>query len=403
MTLLPVEQALIKVTESLTSAPLEHVPLASAQNRVLAEDIIAKLTQPPFNSSAMDGYAVLVEDLVDIPVTLDLIGEAAAGHAYNNVVKKGQAVRIFTGAPVPEGADTVIMQENTSRSDDNKVTINKADTAGANIRLAGVDFRENEVLLKAGQRLSAKDLALAAAMNHAQLPVYSQPVVAILATGDELVEPGQIPNPDQIVSSIPYGLIPMIENWGAKAVYLGIAKDRIESLEEKIEEAKKADILITLGGASVGDHDLVQKVLKSSGMDLNFWKVAIRPGKPIMYGQLGSTHVLGLPGNPVSAFICAQLFLSAMLRKILGSNELVNETITAILSTDLSENGSREHYMRATTVKRDDGIFEVSPAPSQDSSLISTYALSNCLIVREPHASKAKKGDVVRIIPNSFT
>ncbi len=403
MTLLPVEQALIKVTESLTSAPLEHVPLANAQNRVLAEDIIAKLTQPPFNSSAMDGYALRVEDLVDIPATLDLIGESAAGHSHTGVVNKGQAVRIFTGAPVPEGADTVIMQENTSRPDDNKVTINTGNTEGANIRLAGVDFHKNDTLLKAGQKLTSKDLALAAAMNHAQLPVYKQPVVAVLATGDELVEPGDTPNPDQIVSSIPYGLIPMIEDWGGKAIYLGIARDRIESLREKIEEAKKADILVTIGGASVGDHDLVQKVLKDSGMDLNFWKVAIRPGKPIMYGQLGTTHVLGVPGNPVSAFICAQLFLSAMLRKKLGNQDLAGDKVTALLGVDLPENGPREHYMRGSAVKREDGNFEVTPAQSQDSSLISTYAASNCLIVRPPHASEAKKGDVVRIIPNSFT
>ncbi len=397
MTLLPIDQALIKVTESLKILSSDKVSVAKALNRVLTEDIFAKLTQPPFSSSAMDGYAVRAEDLNSIPVTLDVTGESAAGHSFSKPVQKCQAVRIFTGAPVPEGADTVIMQENTTREGD-KVTITVGNDIGANIRPKGTDFNQGDVLLKSGTILTAKDLALAAAMNWGVLNVRRKPVIAVLATGDELVEPGETPNPDQIISSIPSGLVSMIENWGAEALYLGIAKDNETSLREKISKGLAADILITIGGASVGDHDLVQKVLRDLGMDLNFWKVAIRPGKPIMHGQLGDTHVLGLPGNPVSAFICAEIFLREMIGKLLGTDCNNHNIVQAFLAEELSSNGPRQHYMRASTKQRDDGLLDVIPAASQDSSLLKTYASSDCLIVRSPHAPPAKRGEVVDII-----
>ncbi len=397
MTLLPIDQALIKVTESLKILSSDKVSVAKALNRVLTEDIFAKLTQPPFSSSAMDGYAVRSEDLHSIPVTLDVTGESAAGHSYSKPVQKCQAVRIFTGAPVPEGADTVIMQENTSREGD-KVTITVGNDTGSNIRPKGIDFNQGDILLESGKILSARDLALAAAMNWEKISVRKKPIVAVLATGDELVEPGQTPNPDQIVSSIPSGLLPMIESWGARALYLGIAADTEESLKEKISKSKDADILITIGGASVGDHDLVQKVLRDQGMDLNFWKVAIRPGKPLMYGRLKDTHVLGLPGNPVSAFICAQIFLKEMISKLLGTGNNNRNAIHAFLTEELTANGPRQHYMRASTRQRDDGLLDVVPAPSQDSSLLKTFAECDCLIIRSPHAPAAKCGEVVSII-----
>ena len=399
MTLLAIDQALIKVTESLKITKTEKVSVAKALNRVLADDIFAKLTQPPFNSSAMDGYAVKANDLRNIPSTLTIVGEAAAGHSYSIALKSGEAVRIFTGAPVPEGADTVIIQENTSR-DGNQVTVSSGNSVGANIRFAGTDFSEGDVLLHSGSVLSAKDLSLAAAMNWGVLPVRKKPVVAILATGDELVEPGNTPSSDQIISSIPSGLSALIEQWGAEPKYLGIARDTLESLETKISSAQGADILVTLGGASVGDHDLVQEVLKKSGMELNFWKVAIRPGKPIMYGVLDETHALGLPGNPVSAFVCAQIFLKEMIGSLLGTEKAGSGYNQAILDQDLPENGPRQHYMRATTKVSDQGgLPSVTPAASQDSSLLKTLAYSDCLIVRSPHAPAAKRGDCINIIP----
>ncbi len=397
MALLPIDQALIKVTEFLKTLTSNKVSVAKALNQVLTEDIFAKLTQPPFSSSAMDGYAIRSEDITSIPATLNVIGESAAGHGFAKPVQKGQAVRIFTGAPVPNGADTVIMQENTTSEGDN-VTITVGNSPGANIRPKGADFNQGDVLLKSGKILTAKDLALAAAMNWAELSVRKKPVVAILATGDELVEPGQNPNPDQIVSSVPYGLLPMIENWGAEALYLGIANDTEDSLKEKISQSRDADILVTIGGASVGDHDLVQKVLRDQGMDLNFWKVAIRPGKPIMYGQLNNTHVLGLPGNPVSAFICAEIFLKEMISTLLGITGDRQKVTNAFLTEEISANGPRQHYMRASTKHREDGLLDVCPATSQDSSLLKTFANSDCLIIRSPHAPAAKCGEVVNII-----
>lgn len=395
MVLLSAADALARITEGLLPLPVESVPLNEARGRVLAEDVAAKLTQPPFNASAMDGYAVRAEDVATLPVTLDLIGESAAGAGFKGDVARGQAVRIFTGAPVPNGADTVVIQENTKAAD-GAVIVKEAEP-GRHIRPRGQDFKDGEVLLRAGTRLGPRDLMLAAAMNHAELAVRRKPKVAILATGDEVMPPGSELEPDQIVSSVPYGLAALIEKEGGEALSLGIAKDDLESLVTLARAGSAADILLTIGGASVGERDLVASALKSEGLELDFWKVAMRPGKPLLYGRLGSVRVLGLPGNPVSALICAHVFLLPMLRRMLGLAEEARPE--AVLGEGLEANGPREHYMRGVSAWSPHGERVVRPLPSQDSSLMAAFANADCLIVRPANAPAARYGARVKIIP----
>ena len=396
--MLSVKDALDKLTDDLTKLGAETVTVAEAHNRTLAQPVISNITQPPFSSSAMDGYALKHDDIIKIPQTLDVIGESSAGHVFSGNLQTGQAVRIFTGAVVPEGADTVVIQENTETSD-NKVKILEPADKGKNIRLSGADFSEGDTLLQTGKVLTARDLSLIAAMNHAHVKVTRKPQIAILATGDELVEPGTALNTGQIVSSIPSGLSAMINSWGAQCHFLGIANDTKESLKARVNSAKTPDIIITIGGASVGDHDLVQTTLKELGMKLNFWKIAMRPGKPLMSGKIENTKIIGLPGNPVSAFICAKVFLSQMIYKLLGQELRTHQYQKAFLSRDLEKNGPREHYMRAKCNINSKGLLEVSPANSQDSSLLKTLSESNCLIIRPPYAPEVREGEIVNILP----
>ena len=412
MSLISVEDALSRVLASV-GKPLgaEHAPLTSCAGRTLSEDLSALRDQPPFPASAMDGYAVRSRDCTQVPATLRVVGTSAAGARFTGKLGPMEAVRIFTGAPVPEGADAVVLQEDTDRSGD-QVVVKEASRPNRHIRAAGLDFRAGDVLLQAGLRLDSRHIALAAAMGHGTLPVHRKPKVAILATGDELVRAGEPLGPDQITASSLPATILMVEKSGAEAIDLGIAQDTMESLEERIQAAQDAgaDILVTLGGASVGEHDLVQKALGRQGMNLSFWRVALRPGKPLMHGRLGSTLLLGLPGNPVSSLVCAVLFLVPAIRALLGDQRAAEDpTEDAILGADLPPNGERQDYMRASLALQNvplsvtEGperlmLCVATPHLLQDSSMLSILERSDALLVRPPHAPLAMAGEPCRII-----
>lgn len=406
---LSVEQALSAILAG--SAPLasERVGILDAAGRVLAEPVLALLTQPPFDASAMDGYAVRAADVSTLPATLRVIGESAAGRGFRGAVAPGEAVRIFTGAPVPAGADAIVIQENVTRAgakgdtpDCDQIAVTGGAPDPDHIRRRGGDFAEGAVLLEAGRRLDARALTLAAAGGHAELVVHRKPVVAILATGDELVPPGTMPGPDQIVSSNPVGLAAMVRSVGGEPRLLGIARDTTADLAAKIAAADGADVLVTIGGASVGDHDLVAPALRAAGVTLGFWKIAMRPGKPMMFGQRDALRVLGLPGNPVSSLICARVFLIPLLARLAGRADHEMSGHSARLATGIEKNGPRQHYMRATLDPSNPSDPRVRPASSQDSSLLSPLADADCLIVRAPGAPALAAGDDVTILTLDF-
>lgn len=401
MALLSVEEALARVLDGIAPTPAETIMIENARGRVLAEPLRALLTQSPFDASAMDGYAVQAADVATIPATLAIVGEAAAGHPFHGTVHAGQAVRIFTGAPVPTGADTVIIQEDTTRSGDT-VVVSEAEPKGGNIRTRGFDFREGDVLLSAGRRLGPREIALVAAMGHRPIAVRRRPRVAILSTGDELVPPGARPGPGQIVSSNHLGVGALCEAAGADVQQLGIARDTREDIVARLSNADGADILVTCGGASVGDHDLVAPALEAQGMSLAFWKIALRPGKPMMFGRLGAARVMGLPGNPVSSMVCARVFLIPLIQALLGDTAPPTAEQPARLAVPLDANGPRQHYLRAVSVSAGDGIPLVTPVRSQDSSLLSLLAEANCLLVRPPGAPAAAAGELVPVLPLDF-
>jgi molybdopterin molybdotransferase len=400
MALLPVDEARARILRGAKPLPSEMVPLHEALGRVLARNISARRDQPPFAASAMDGYAVRHKDVANVPADLAVIGMAPAGHGFKGKVKSGEAVRIFTGAPMPKGADTVVIQENTE-ADGTCVTINQVAKEGANIRVRGVDFRRGEELLRAGTTVDARTLGLAAAMNCAALAVHRKPRVAIFATGDELVLPGKTPRADQIMSSNSFALAAFARRFGAEPIDLGIIPDRLPAIRRAIRRAEKADILLTTGGASVGDHDLVQQALAAEGIRLDFWKIALRPGKPLMYAKTGRQRILGLPGNPVSALVCARIFLKPLLDVLLGRNP--SEPLkTARLSAPLPANDQRQDYLRARVSEEQDGQLVVTPMPKQDSSLQRALREAGALIVRPPFAEAAAAGDPVSVLLLDF-
>jgi molybdopterin molybdotransferase len=345
----------------------------------------------------MDGYAVRARDVAETPAVLEQIGTAPAGSAYDGTVGPGQAVRIFTGGPVPAGADAIVIQEDVD-TDGLRIIVNVGAPKGKFVRPAGLDFKEGEVGLTAGHLLGARDVALAASMNCPWLRVHRRPRVAILATGDELVMPGESIGPNQIVSSNNVGLCAFVEASGAEPIDLGIALDNEDSLRSLAAGAKGADMLVTIGGASVGDHDLVRSVLGNVGLNVDFWRIAMRPGKPLMFGHLGETAMLGLPGNPVSALVCSLIFLRPALRKMLGMGESTTLYEKAVLGCDITPNDRREDYLRATLSRDNLGNLVATPFEIQDSSMLSRLAHANCLIIRRPHAPAAPKGTQVPII-----
>ena len=396
--MLSVEAALARVLALAPAAPsVETVPLAEALGRHAAADVTALLTQPPFAAAAMDGYAVRFADLAP-EQPLRLIGESAAGRRYPGQVGPGEAVRIFTGAPLPEGADTVVVQEDT-RADGGLIHLagDGPGARGRHIRAAGLDFQAGDTLIRAGDRLTPARLGLAAAGGHASLAVATRPRVTLLSTGDELVPAGATPGPDQIVNSNGIMLAAMLREAGAAVRDPGILPDRPAVIRDAIAASDDADILVTVGGASVGDHDHVQSALRAAGAQIDFWKIAMRPGKPMMLGQRGRTVVLGLPGNPVSAFVCARLFLLPLVRRFHSPQAPADRWRTGVLGAPLKPNGERDHFMRAL-VEPDGSGWRVTPLGQQDSSLLVPLAAANALALHPAHAPGRPEGAEIRFL-----
>lgn len=398
MALMPVTDAMAAILAGADALSEEMVPLEDAFHRVLARDIASLRTQPPEPMSAMDGYAVRTTDAV-LGARFRVIGEIAAGKPFSRSMQTGEALRIFTGGVLPDGADGIVIQEDTARDGD-IVVINEAALTGKHIRPAGVDFKAGDVLLRAGARLSDRDLALAAGMNYPELPVRRKPLVGVLATGDELVMPGATPGPGQIVLSNGFALRALARAEGAEVVDLGIAADTLEATTSAIRRAidLKVDVLITTGGASVGDHDLVQQSLIEAGVEMGFWRIAVRPGKPMMHGRRGAMHVVGLPGNPVSSYVCGFLFMVPLLRALSGRSSVAHPLEPAVLGRDLAANDQREDYLRTRLETRADGVVVATPVMKQDSSLLGNLAVAEGLLIRKPFAPAAGAGESCEIM-----
>lgn len=398
MALLPVEEALRRLLDGAERVGSETVPIGQAAFRVLAGPLLALRTQPPFDASSMDGYAVRAGDVVKAPAKLKIIGAAPAGRRYAGRVGPGEAVRIFTGAPVPEGADAILIQENARILGESTIEATETVAAGQHIRRAGLDFHEGDMLLQDGRVLDPAALSLAAAANHPRLAVTKKPLVAILATGDELLPPGSTPGPDQIIASNAYGVAAAVEAAGAQVFDVGIVPDDREKIAAAVLMAlsQEPDIIVTLGGASVGEHDLVREVLTDMGMALDFWKIAMRPGKPFMFGRLGRTRLIGLPGNPVASLICTHVFLQPLVAR-LGGREYGADIREAISGATMAENDQREDYVRAVAAESS-GRLVATPFPVQDSSMLMTLAGANALIIRKPFAPVLRAGDACQVL-----
>lgn len=386
--MISVSEARAHLLELVSPLGTELVPLAEAAGRVLADDVAARRDQPPFAASAMDGYAVKSAE-VELHAMFKVIGEAAAGHGFDGTVGAGQAVRIFTGAPIPDGADFVVIQEDVTAKG-TLITITDAPGDNPNVRPRGGDFKNGQTI-SAPRLLTPSDIALLAAMNIAEVPVARKPDIALISTGDELVMPGGTPGPDQIIASNTFGLKAMLEGLGAQVRILPIARDTHSSLRTAFSLAEGADLIVTIGGASVGDHDLVGEVAADLGMERSFYKVAMRPGKPLMAGRLGTSAMAGLPGNPVSAMVCGHIFLAPMVRAMLGLPPLQEVILSAPLAAPLGQNGPREHYMRATLT--DDG--QIRAFERQDSALLTVLAEADALLIRPPHDPPREIGETM--------
>ena len=393
--MISVEEAVHRIVAAFSPVGAERIPLEAAADRVLAEDVVARCDQPPFDVSSMDGYAVCSADVADVPVCLKVIGASPAGHPFNGSVGANEAVRIFTGGVVPHGADAIVIQEDTDPGD-KTVLVKAASKAGRHIRPAAQDFRCDDILVPAGTRLAAQHLGLIAAGDVPEVRVRRRPRVVFAATGDELSPPGIPRGPGGIVASSVYALSAQIHKWGGEPRSLGILPDNMESISIIAEEVTSADLIVTLGGASVGEHDLIQRALEPKGFVLDFWKIAMRPGKPLIFGRIGRTPLLGLPGNPVSSFVCALLFLKPAISAMLRTN-VDQRTVTARLASDMKANDGRQDYVRARLLQRD-GALLVEPFPVQDSSMQKVLADTDALIVRPPYAPAAGCGEDVPVI-----
>jgi len=394
--MISVAEALVKVKAGFSIVSSEHIGLADGLGRVLSEDVAARVSHPSMAVSAMDGYAVRALDVFGAPVYLNQIGESQAGARFAGTVKAGETVRIFTGALLPDGADAIVMQENTE-ADGARIRIKEGVGSGKYVRPAGMDFSEGDVPLKAGTILSARDLGLVAAMNVPSLKVRRRPRVAFTATGEELTMPGAELRPDQIVSSNSFAVAAYIETLGGVPFNLGIARDDEDSLRQVIANAKGVDLLITIGGASVGDYDFVSKSMAENEADLSFYKVAMRPGKPLIFGRLNGVPLLGLPGNPVSVGVTAIIFLKAAMDTMLGADE-TEVMETAVLGCELPANDHRQDYLRAMFTRDAQGHGVVRPFGPQDSAMMTRLAEADCLVIRPPEAPAAKVGDRVEIL-----
>jgi molybdopterin molybdotransferase len=399
--LLPVADAIARIVEGVAPLPAEEVAVAAAAGRVLAAPLAARRSQPPFPASAMDGYAVRATDAGRAPARLTLIGTAAAGKGFAGRVGPGQAVRIFTGAPVPDGADAILIQENAT-ADGTAVVANEPVVRGRHIRPIGNDFAEGAALLPAGRTVGMREAALAGAMGYGTLPVRRRPKVAIISTGDELVPPGAVPGPDQIVATNALAVALHVRSLGGEALDLGIVGDDLGAIAAAADAAAAAgaDVVVTIGGASVGDHDLVQKALGARGMELAFWRIAMRPGKPLMFGRLpprlGGGRFIGLPGNPASAIVTTLVFLTPLVDALLGRPPR-DMTEPAVLGADVAANDGRQDYLRAR-LSGDDGLPVATVVGSQDSAMLTVLAAADCLLIRPPNAPAAAKGSPCRII-----
>lgn len=393
--MISVEDAVARITAAFAPVTSETIPIGECAGRTLAENAIARVTQPPFPVSAMDGYAVKSAD-AQTGAHLRVIGASPAGHPFSGKMGAGETVRIFTGGVVPDDADAIVIQEDTD-ADGDIVTINEAAQAGRHIRAAGLDFKKGQTLATTGKRLSARDVALLAAGDLPTLTVRRKPIIAVAATGDELTPPGVARAPGSIVASSGYALTQLITQCGGAVLDLGIVPDNVDAIAAIAKRAKNADLIITLGGASVGEHDLIQRALGPQGFALDFWKIAMRPGKPLIFGRLGNTPLLGLPGNPVSTFVCALLFVKPAIAALLGRTEARQEH-SAKLVRALPANGARQDYIRTRIIMRDGEAF-AEPFYTQDSSMQSLLAKADALIVRAPHAPAADAGTRVEILP----
>ena len=409
MTLLSVENALALLLSDACPLEEERIALAHGLNRILSRDLTAQQTQPPFSASAMDGYAVRHCDLTKIPVRLNMVGQSLAGHRFSGKLKKNEAVRIFTGAPVPDGADTIVIQENT-KAVGPVVEILQGSPPGHYIRKAGLDFVEGSRLLIAGTLLSPAALSLAASMNHGTFFVIRRPRVAVISTGDELVPPGGFLGSDQIIASNSCGVEAIVQQAGGTSFDLGIARDSKQSISALVGSAIKEnfDIIVTLGGVSVGDHDLVRPTMEEAGFVFGVTQITMRPGKPFIFGKRGSTRFLGLPGNPVSSLITATIFLKPLVSLLAGYTSKNTQSTDGILQAELinslNKNDARQEYMRAIATRDDHGKIKVKTIHNQDSSILSGLAMANCLLIRKPYAKAASPGDICSILPiNNLT
>ena len=389
--MITVDQALDQILALAKPLNAEPIPLKHAVGRILAHPIIARRDQPPFSASAMDGYAISNNDLSAGRNTWNVIGEASAGHRFSTSVCEGQTARIFTGAPMPEGTNHVLIQEHVTVKS-NTITISNGPNDKAHVRPAGGDFTLGYVL-SAPRRLTPRDIALIASMNVAMPMVTNKPKVFIIATGDELVQPGETPRDDQIIASNSFGIAAMLQQVGANTSVLPIARDRLGSLAEVFKLAQEADLIITIGGASDGDHDLVAQAATNFGMQQSFYKVAMRPGKPLMAGKMNDVAMIGLPGNPVSAMICGEVFVVPLIQKMLGLPSKARTRLTGVLAFDLAANGPREHYMRGKMVSG-----EIHLESRQDSALLTILNTANILVVHPANEPAKAKGTLVEYI-----
>ncbi len=395
--MIPVDEARSRIIGTFSRLPAEQIAISEASGRVLAEGIVSRITKPPHPVSAMDGYAVRAADIADVPASLKVVGEAPAGGAYGSILQPGEAVRIFTGGPVPDGADAIIIQENTER-DGETVTVNESVAKGRHVRRKGLDFIAGDAGPPAGRRLGPREIGLIAAMNVPWLKVTRRPRIAILGTGDEIVMPGEPLGPNQIINSNSLSLAAIVTEAGGEANSLGIVRDDEEALRGIVEGAARADLLVVTGGMSVGEHDLVRKTLTEQGLDLDFWKIAMRPGKPLAFGHLDNLPVLGFPGNPVSTLVCGHLFLRPVIVAMLGESEPGLGEDFAELGANMGANDERQDYVRARLERAENGGLLATPFDRQDSSMLATLTQSGCLIVRPPRAAPAIQGERVAIV-----